>query len=226
MTMSQQCVLVAKKASGILGCIRKSVTSRSTEVILPLYSALVRAHLEYCVQFWAPKFKKDRELLEREGNNIFISNLDDGIKCTLVKFADDTKLSGQVNTLEGRATLQEGLDRLEEWVNKNLMKFKKAKGKVLHLGKHNSGVQHMLESTWLGSSSVERDLGVLVDNKLSMSEQCAAVAKKANSMLGCIKKGITSRYSHCPTLLSAWQTTPGILCSVLVPAIQKNVDRL
>ncbi|KAK4818256.1 hypothetical protein QYF61_009431 [Mycteria americana] len=127
--------------------------------------------------------------------NIFISDLDDGIKYTLMKFANDTKLSGEIDTLEGRPTLQEDLDRLED----------------------------------LGSSSVERDLGVLVDSKLNMSEQCAAAAaKKANRMLGCINKGTTSRDKEVIIPLYSAFVRPHLEYCVQFwsPLYKKDMDRL
>ena len=87
--------------------------------------------------------------------NISVDDMDSGIECTFSRFADDM--------LKGRDAIQRDLDRFEKWAHENLMNFHKAKHKVLHVGQDNANGE------WIESSPDEKDLGVLVDEKLNMN---------------------------------------------------------
>ena len=136
--------------------------------------------------------------------NIFVSNKNSGIECTLSKFAYDTKLHGTVDTLEGRDAMQRDLDRLEKWPCVNLMKFNKAKCNTLHMGRVSPKQIYRLGRQWIENSPAKKDLWMLVDEKLNTTRQCVLTAQKANRILGYIPSSVGSRSRE--GILPLWST--------------------
>ena len=121
--------------------------------------------------------------------------------------------------------IQRDLDRLERWACANFMNFNKAKVQDPTHVSGNPNHKYRLGRKWIESSPVEKDLGISMNGKLTMSQQCALTAQKANRVLGCIKRNVTSRSREGihPPLLYCCETPP-LQCCVQLWGHQHKKD--
>jgi len=121
---------------------------------------------------------------------------------------------------------QRDLEKLNKWACVNLMKFNKAKRKVLHLGRGNPEYQYRLGDEEIASSLTEKDLWVLMDEKLDMSHQCVLEAQKAKHILDCIKRSVASRLREVILPLYSALVRPHLVYCVQLwsPQHKKDID--
>ena len=126
---------------------------------------------------------------------IFINDIDLAVDTLgfIIKFADDSKAGRVVNTPQDRQAFQEMLDKLETWSQDWQLLFNRGKCKVMHFGKKNTRQEYTMGGHILEESKQEKDLGVIIEDSLKPSAQCAKAAAKANMVLGQLTRGCTWR---------------------------------
>ena len=161
---------------------------------------------------------------------IFINDLDVDIDCGIKKFADDTKIYSKVNNQQERGNLQSNINALCNWANKWDMEFNVDKCKCMKLGRrdNNDNYTYLMGQNNLGLTEVERDLGIITTSNFKTSEQCGTAAKKANRVLGMIRRVITTRSAEVLLPLYKTLVRPHLEYAVQVwsPYLVKDIEIL
>ena len=119
---------------------------------------------------------------------IYINDIDDAVSSKILKFADDTKITASISSVEKRKILLTDLTRLKEWSEEWQMKFHVNKCKVMHYGFNNPSYEYLMNDKVLIDTAEERDIGVTIHKSLKPSCHIAHYVKRANQMLGMIRR--------------------------------------
>lgn len=159
---------------------------------------------------------------------IYVNDLDENLRSIVSKFADDTKLIAEVSTDQQIEILKQDLLKIDNWMKKWQMVCNGEKCKVMHVGNKNRKSKYELQGKELQVITVEKDLGVLCTNDLKVEEQCADVCKKANRILGMIRRTITSRSKKIILQMYKSLVRPHLdYCGVVWrPYLQKDIKRV
>uniref|UniRef100_A0A8C4NI98 Reverse transcriptase domain-containing protein n=1 Tax=Eptatretus burgeri TaxID=7764 RepID=A0A8C4NI98_EPTBU len=120
----------------------------------------------------------------------YINDLDSGVKSRLSKFADDTKLGGEVDSRGDGDQIKETIDTCIVWEKDWQIEFNLIKWKVFGMGKNNKNRDYMMQGVIFERVTQEKDLGVAIDMGGKHAAQCQAAIVIANRVLGCIHRGV------------------------------------
>ena len=135
---------------------------------------------------------------------IYINYIDDAVSSKILKFADDTKITASISSVEERNILQTDLTRLKEWSEEWQMKFNVNKCKGMHNGFNNPSYEYLMNDEVLIDTEKKRDLGVTIHKSLKPSCHIAHCVKRANQMLGMIRRYV--QYKDRKTMLLLYKS--------------------
>ena len=162
----------------------------------------------------------------------YINDMPGVVEAMLYLYADDAKALREISSNEDVCHMQKDVDGLQQWADDLLLKFNKAKCKVLHLGTKNIKGKYYLngpETTHeIESSELERDLGILVDSKLKFDSQIAQAASKGNQILGLIKRTFVYKDMYTVKKLYTALVRPHLEYGNIIwsPRFKKDIDRI
>jgi len=160
--------------------------------------------------------------------SIYINDLEENVSNNMLKFADDSKLWGRVNSPEEVTSMQEDLIKLGEWSDKNSMPFNVSKCKVMHVGRKNSREKYKLKGQQILETKEEKDLGVVFNESFKPSINCNKVSKSANKVIGLIKRTISNKTAEGMLILYKTLVRPIVdyCISVWRPFTKKDKEKL